>query len=78
MVNLHFPLLAFSLSSIFLVIILFTEERFLGRYCMLDKKNSHRQKVELKYISADIYILVNSKFSRKMSAFLCSGEEGII
>lgn len=74
MVNLHFPLLAFSLSSIFLVIILFTEERFLRS--LLDKKNSHRQKIDLKYISADIYILVSSKFSHKISAFLYSGRNG--
>lgn len=70
MVSLHFPLLAFSHSAIFLVTILFTEERFLRSYCMLDEKNSHRQKVDLKYISADIYILVNSKFSHKISALL--------
>lgn len=78
MVNLHFPLLAFLLSSIFLVIILFTEERFPRSYCMLDKKNSHRQKVDFKYILADIYIPLSSKFSRKISAFLYLGEEEII
>lgn len=45
---------------------------------MLDKKNSHRQKVDFKYILADIYILLSSKFSHKISAFLYLGEEEII
>lgn len=82
MVRLHVPLLASLHSSIF-VINLSAAKRFLRSHCMLDiaKKLAIRKKIAWKYISAEIYFLLNKNFSKNtffpLLVFFGGGKESL-